>query len=375
MSNASACNNVIKLRGLPWNVSNQDIIDFLKDVEIKGGEEGIHLITSPKDGRPNGEAFVECANESDFDKAFDFNKKVMGHRYIEIFAAKPEEFEFTMRKQNIVTTDTFVKLRGLPYTCTVPDIERFFEGLELKNGRDSIIIMMDNRGRTSGEAFVQFSSAEETEKALKKNRDKIGHRYIEIFRSTGAEVRRVRLNNLMRMERDIPSLFDRAGPPRGGSGRNSRNIRDRPYDSPWGMRGRDFDDFGPPSGFGNGGGNFGNGNGGFADDFPPRGFGGGSGRGPFSDEVFQVHLRGMPFNCLEKDVYEFFYPLKPLGCDIIYNNRGRHSGEADAFFGSHDEAMLAMKKDKAKMGSRYIELFYNGKDNKGRNMGGPPRRF
>lgn len=49
-------------------------------------------------------------------------------------------------------------------------------------------------------------------------------RYIEIFRSTGAEVRRVRFSNLVRMERDIPSLFDRGGP-RGGSGRNSRNIR------------------------------------------------------------------------------------------------------------------------------------------------------
>lgn len=110
-----------------------------------------------------------------------------------------------------------------------------------------------------------------------------------------------------------------------------------------------------------------------ADDFPRGGFGGGRG-GPFSDEAFHVHLRGMPFTCMEKDVYEFFYPLKPLGCDIIYNNRGRHSGEADAFFGSHEEALLAMKCDKGKMGSRYIELFYNGKDNKGRNMGGP-RRF
>lgn len=48
MSVASACNNVIKLRGLPWNVTNQDIIEFLKDIEIKGAEYGVHLITSPK---------------------------------------------------------------------------------------------------------------------------------------------------------------------------------------------------------------------------------------------------------------------------------------------------------------------------------------
>lgn len=83
MSNASACNNVIKLRGLPWNVTNQEILKFLTDIEVKGGEDGIHLITSPKDGRPNGEAFIECATEKDFDAAFDHNKKVMGHRYIE----------------------------------------------------------------------------------------------------------------------------------------------------------------------------------------------------------------------------------------------------------------------------------------------------
>lgn len=54
------------------------------------------------------------------------------------------------------------------------------------------------------------------------------YRYIEIFRSTAAEVRRVRMHNYMRMDREIPSLFDRGGPgPRGGPGRNSRNIRGR----------------------------------------------------------------------------------------------------------------------------------------------------
>lgn len=50
--------------------------------------------------------------------------------------------------------------------------------MELKNGRDGIHIVLDSRGNTTGEAYVQFVSAEDTEKALKKNRDKIGHRWV-----------------------------------------------------------------------------------------------------------------------------------------------------------------------------------------------------
>ena len=51
-------------------------------------------------------------------------------------------------------------------------------GLELKQGLDSIHIMMDNRDRATGEAFVEFGNEEDTEKALKKSRDKIGHRWV-----------------------------------------------------------------------------------------------------------------------------------------------------------------------------------------------------
>lgn len=75
---------IIKLRGLPWTVTNQDIVDFLEGVEITDGTEGVHLITYSRNStRPNGEAFVECASEEDYKKAFEFNKKTMGHRYIE----------------------------------------------------------------------------------------------------------------------------------------------------------------------------------------------------------------------------------------------------------------------------------------------------
>lgn len=40
---------------------------------------------------------------------------------------------------------------------------------------------MDNRGRASGEAFVRFGNLDDTEKALKRNREKIGHRWVSKF--------------------------------------------------------------------------------------------------------------------------------------------------------------------------------------------------
>lgn len=46
-------------------------------------------------------------------------------------------------------------------------------------------------GRATGDAFVLFSSEEDSAKALSKHREIIGSRYIELFRSTTAEVQQV----------------------------------------------------------------------------------------------------------------------------------------------------------------------------------------
>lgn len=72
----------IRLRGLPWSVTNKEILDFLS-VNVVGGEEGIHLVTSRFDGKYTGEAFVELESEADEEEAFKRNKENLGHRYIE----------------------------------------------------------------------------------------------------------------------------------------------------------------------------------------------------------------------------------------------------------------------------------------------------
>lgn len=55
---------------------------------------------------------------------------------------------------------------------------------------------------------------------------------------------------------------------------------------------------------------------------------------------------------------------------INYNKKGLHSGTADAYFDTYEDSQVAMKRHREQMGSRYIELFYDGKTRGGVNVNG-----
>lgn len=69
-----------------------------------------------------------------------------------------------------------------------------------------------------------------------------------------------------------------------------------------------------------------------------------------------VHMRGLPFKASQGDVHEFFRPLQPINVRMLMDGTGRSSGEADVEFGSHDEAVRAMNKDKANMRKFFIVI-------------------
>jgi len=70
-----------------------------------------------------------------------------------------------------------------------------------------------------------------------------------------------------------------------------------------------------------------------------------------------VHMRGLPFEATQGDVYKFFAPLKPVEVRIKFEESGRAKGECDVDFHTHSDAEAAMAKNKENMGHRYIELF------------------
>lgn len=113
-----------------------------------------------------------------------------------------------------------IRMRGLPYDCTAkqvvgslgfsflrnlynsgsirfssPQLEFFANGdnsCTVLDGSDGILFVKKPDGRATGDAFVLFSQETDASKALSKHRESIGQRYIELFRSTTAEVQQVR---------------------------------------------------------------------------------------------------------------------------------------------------------------------------------------
>ena len=87
---------------------------------------------------------------------------------------KNEVIEFLKHNDNVVL------LRGIPYKSTEQDIVNFF-GEEFGFVEKGILIPRTSDGQNNGQAYVQFSNTGDVAKALKKNKECIDTRYVEIF--------------------------------------------------------------------------------------------------------------------------------------------------------------------------------------------------
>ncbi|CAB3978688.1 epithelial splicing regulatory 1 isoform X6 [Paramuricea clavata] len=77
--------NIIRLRGLPYSASVQDILDFLDEFAKYVSQAGVHMVYNYQ-ARPTGDAFIEMKSADNAQKASEsLHKKHIGERYIEVF--------------------------------------------------------------------------------------------------------------------------------------------------------------------------------------------------------------------------------------------------------------------------------------------------
>ena len=93
--------------------------------------------------------------------------------------------------EDIKTKDYYVRLRGLPFSAKEPEIRTFFDGkfpyllniwihvLLLGLVVDDVQLISTPDGRPSGEAFVGFSSINDADQAMLRDKNKLGTRYVE----------------------------------------------------------------------------------------------------------------------------------------------------------------------------------------------------
>lgn len=191
----------VRLRGLPFGVTERDIVLFL-------GCEPVDILPVTRNSRPTGEAFVVLRSLPDMDMALRKNKAYMGTRYIEVFEARkleyyravalamgdgydqPRERSRSRSPHRAFASTNVLKLRGLPFSATADDVVAFFDDPALgipALASEQVTIAIAADGRPNGMAFVEFDAPESAEAAMKKDKQIMGSRYVEIFPSSTEE--------------------------------------------------------------------------------------------------------------------------------------------------------------------------------------------
>ncbi|KMY94040.1 uncharacterized protein Dsimw501_GD25607, isoform E [Drosophila simulans] len=136
------------------------------------------------------------------------HKHHIGTRYIEVYRASGEDFlaiagGASNEAQAFLSkgAQVIIRMRGLPYDATAKQVLDFFTTgdtppCHVLDGNEGVLFVKKPDGRATGDAFVLFANETDAPKALGRHRESIGQRYIELFRSTTAEVQQV-LNRSM----------------------------------------------------------------------------------------------------------------------------------------------------------------------------------
>lgn len=388
---------VVRMRGLPWSANEGDIRNFFDGIAIE--KDGIH-VTLNRDGRPSGEAYVVFETEEAAKEALKRDKDKIGERWIDIFeATKGEVYSMTggggKKDQGGVSFDTtdsaytgVVRMRGLPFEATKSQIRAFFDGINVKESNIFIVTRPD--GKASGEAFVLFATEAEAEKALLKDKEKLGDRWIDLFATNkGALYQRVGVGVKMAAKADAEfrGVLRMRGLPFASGVEEIRTFF-RGYKlqehgvfvvngGDWRPTGESYVLFD-------------------SEDEAERAFkaldkqkigdrwielfrstkgdlytatvrstvlgmergGAMYGREPMTC----VKLRGLPFNVTENNIFSFFEGLTVIGSFICKDVMARPTGEGFVEFATVDDCQLAMSRNRESMMDRYVEVFATSKE-------------
>ena len=360
-------NFVVRLRGLPWQITEEDIVGFFSGAVVL--PNGV-FFRRDSSGRPTGEGYVRLESQKDVDEALKCHKNYIGKRYIEVFSSSMDEWNratasssfnrnYSTSFNNTSGNDGYsrfnrrgnrgsyhnhhthhhhqhvdyypplnfsegyvIRMRGLPFSASIEDVLNFFHGLNVSSS--DVFVLTKPSGSVTGDAYVRFHSSREFNDALALHNSRIGRRYIELFKSSNDE--------LSSMLPRYSYLRSSSSSPRTSYNRNyedKRSFNRHPSTSSY---------YNQPSHHHH--------------------------SSPQSSSSYYCHpsncmvrLRGLPYTVSIRDIEEFFGGIRIIRNGIHLTPELSRSGEAYVEFYNEDDKMIALSRQGQRMESRYIDVY------------------
>mmetsp|Transcript_2523 Transcript_2523/g.3714 ORF Transcript_2523/g.3714 Transcript_2523/m.3714 type:complete len:314 (-) Transcript_2523:282-1223(-) len=243
--------------------------------------------------------------------------------------------------EDVLGTFPVVRVRGMPFEASVEDILNFFHGALILD----VVMITRCDGRTTGEALVLFTNPMDLNLAISRDKQHMGHRYIEVFQAKRMDYY-IAVTSQMSQHSDHRLNVPNVSGYRNGFSQVNMGSAIHYHNN----NGSSTMNSLPQS-------------------LMPMHMAHQSGS-PGNHKIEQhcsshssvIRLRGLPFTATKTDILNFFQGLDVLEESVKFVMRpdGRVSGEAFVTLSTPSEAEAAMLRHRNLIGNRYIELFPSG---------------
>ncbi|XP_033743389.1 heterogeneous nuclear ribonucleoprotein F-like isoform X2 [Pecten maximus] len=171
----------LKLCGLPFSVTKDDIRNFLQGIEVDS------IILDEEQGRFMGNAFIKVPKD-EVKNVLSRNKKHIGERYVIVMRCSFFEMDKLHRSHfgqsehgDVPEGMTYVTLKGIPYKAGLNDIKDFI-GVPTTE----VLLGYGIDSRPSGIAYCLIN-VEDLPATLEKNNKYMNERYIRVYQTSQSE--------------------------------------------------------------------------------------------------------------------------------------------------------------------------------------------
>ncbi|XP_067094391.1 RNA binding motif protein 12Bb [Osmerus mordax] len=138
--------------------------------------------------RPHKEEFRRRESEAtdpSFSEKLSMEKRrgipEMGNRFVQ--DPHGEAHIQNRKSESNSVGDLFLFLKGMPFSVTEDEVRHFFQGLII----DAMILMKNHRGQNNGKGIVKFTTRQDAREGMKRDREYIGSRFVELYPATEEE--------------------------------------------------------------------------------------------------------------------------------------------------------------------------------------------